>query len=179
VSRKECISVLSSKMKVAIRSEKFVKLSGKHVSFYIKYASIVFKSLRKPLFQKFLRWMLKRENIGDDMVSNVQVRVFPFQKRNGNSLAGKCNAKKGEIRIYPKKLEFCRKLKQKFGKEKVRPYIKNRAKAALIHELLHLKYLDDEEKVRELTRKYFIIFSRHQENKNSNANIFLRMLFKQ
>ncbi len=171
--------MLSSKMRVAIRSEKFVKFSGKQVCFYIKYASVVFKSLRRPLFQKFLRWMLKRENMGDDMVSNVQVRVFPFQKGNGNSLAGKCNAKNGEIRIYPKKLEFCRKLTRKFGKKQVRSYIKNRAKAALIHELLHLKYLSDEEKVRELTRKYFIIFSRHREDKNLNANIFLRMLFEQ
>lgn len=172
MSRKECVSVLSSKMRVTIRSEKFVKFSGKHVGFYIKYASVVFEALRRPLFQKFLRWMLKRENIGADMVSNVQVRVFPFHKRNGNSLAGKCNAKNGEIRIYPKKLEFCRKLIQKFGKEKIFSYIKNRAKAALIHELLHLKYLNDEEKVRELTRKYFIILLDTEK-----AKTLMQMLF--
>jgi len=30
--------------------------------------------------------------------------------------------------------------------------------ATLIHELLHVKYLGDEDKVRELTRKYFDFF---------------------
>jgi len=48
---------------------------------------------------------------------------------------------------------------EKVGNNGFKQYIKNRAKAALIHELLHLKYEDNETKVRELTNKYFSIYS--------------------
>jgi hypothetical protein len=84
--------------------------------------------------------------------------LFPSRKKNGNGLAGKYNGK-GEIFIYPKRLEFCRKLIQNDGKEKVYSYLKNRARATLIHELLHVKYSSDEEKVRELTREYLNMFT--------------------
>lgn len=170
--------MLLSKMRISVRPKKLVKFSKTRVSFYMKYACVVFNTLRKPLFQTFLHWMLKRENIEEHMVTNVQVMVFPFQKENGKGLAGRCNSK-GEILIYPKRLEFCRKLKQKCGKEKVYSYIKNRAKAALIHELLHAKYSTDEEKVRELTKKYFNILTQHRNTQNSSANNILKMLFKQ
>ncbi len=172
------MQMLSSKVRIAVRSKKLVRFSETRVNFYMKYASVVFKNLRKPLFQRFLHLILKRENIEEHTVSSVRIMTFPFQKDNGNGLAGRCNSK-GEIRIYPKKLEFCRKLKQKFGKEKLLFYIRNRARAALIHELLHMKYSDDEEKVRELTKKYFNIFTQHRNAQNSDARKILKMLFKQ
>ena len=170
--------MLSSKIRVTVQPEKMVRLSEKYVRFYTKYASIAFKSLKKPKFQKFVRWMLRREKMEAHIVETVQVRVFPFQKKNGNSLAGRCHVRTGEIRIYPKKLESCRKLVQKFGKEKAHSYIKNRAKASLIHEILHLKYSSDEERVRELTRKYLTLFFKHRNTQNSDAHNILKMLFK-
>jgi len=63
------------------------------------------------------------------------------------------------------------KLKSKLGKEKVHSYIKNRARATLIHELLHLKYKSNEEKVRQLTRKYFDVFKRTAQNLEGNATL--------
>lgn len=165
-------------MRITIRSRKFVRFSQKRTRFYTKYATVILETLRNPLFQKFLDWMLKRESIEESMIANVQVRMFPFRKKNGKGLAGRCNSR-GEILIYPKRLGFCRKLIRKCGKENVYFYIKSRAKAALIHELLHLKYLDNEDKVRELTRKYFNIFIQHQNTQNSNAYNVLKMLFTQ
>jgi len=144
--------------------------------FYTKYAAVVLKTLKKPLFQKFLNWMMKRENIDETMVKNVQVKVFPFLKKNGRVLAGRCSAK-GEIRIFPKRLSFFRKLMRNCRKEKLYYYIKSRAQAALIHELLHLKYLCDEEKVRELTRKYLNAFIQYQNIQKSNEQSILKMLF--
>lgn len=111
---------------------------------------------------------MKRENIEEHMVTDVRVMVFPFKKENGKGLARKCNSR-GEIRIYPKRFEFCRKLIRKSGKEKVYSYIKNRARAALIHELLHVKYSTDEEKVRKLTRKYFSMFAQHRNPQTSKG----------
>lgn len=167
---------MSSRMNISVRPEKLARFSHTHLGFHMKYASVVFKTLRKPVFLSFICWMLKREKIGEDAVASVKVMTFPFRKDNGNVLAGRCNSK-GEIHIYPKRLEFCRKLRQKFGRERFHSYIKNRARAALIHELLHMKYSDDEEKVRELTKKYFKIFSRHPETPNLENEI-LKMLFK-
>ena len=50
---------LSSKMRISVDHEKLENFSQNHVKFYLKYSSFVFKSLKKPSFQKFLNWMLK------------------------------------------------------------------------------------------------------------------------
>jgi hypothetical protein len=168
--------ILIDKMKIATCSKKRAMFSNNHLSFYIKYASVVFKTLRKPLFQKFLSWMLKREKIEEDKIKAIQIRMFPLRKENGNGLAGKCKIE-GKIFLYPRRLEFCREKTPELGKEIINFYIKSRARAALIHELLHLKYASDEEKVRELTRRYFNIFIKHQHTQNSDTHKIAKMLF--
>ena len=167
---------LSSKIRIAVHPQKPVRFSEKRLRFYAKYADVVFKTLKKPLFQKFLNWVIKRENIEGNMVKDVQVKVFPFLKENGNALAGRWSSR-GKILIYPKRLGFFRKLMRNCKKEKVYFYIKSRAMATLIHELLHIKYLDDEDKVRELTKRYFGIFIQHQNIQNLNTNNILKVLF--
>jgi len=157
--------MLSKKFGITVQTKRLKKSSNKQVSFYLKYSSSVLRALKKPLFQKFLRWMLRKENIDEDTVADVQIRVFPFRKKNDRGLAGKCNVKNGEIHIYPKRLESCRKLMHEGGKDKFLSCVKRRARTALIHELLHLKYANDEEKVRNLTRKYSSIFARAQKNR--------------
>jgi hypothetical protein len=170
------MAILLDKMRITARSKKRVEFSGKHLSFYMKYAVVVFNTLRKPLFYKFLNWVLRRERINEHRVKDVQIRMFPLRKENGNGLAGKCNSE-GKILLYPKRLEFCREKMQELGMENLDFYIKSRARAALIHELLHLKYTSDEEKVRELTRKYFNIFTRHQRSQNPDTHSIAKMLF--
>lgn len=166
------------KMKITVHAEKLKKSSQHHVGFYMKYASFVFRSLRRPSFQKFLRWMLRKENIEEHMIRDVQVRVFPFQRKNGNGLAGNCSTNRGKIQIFPKTLKFCQKLMQKFGKDKFTLYVRSRARAALIHELLHLKYANDEEKVRELTKEYFAVFTQNRTTQNSHISSIYNMIFK-
>lgn len=165
-------------MRITVRSKKHMKFSENHVSFYMKYALIVFNTLRKPKFRKFLDWVLRREKIGENRVKDIQIRLLPLTKENGNGLAGKCNSE-GKIFLYPRSLEFFREKMQKLGRENVNFYIKSRARAALIHELLHLKYASDEEKVRELTRKYFNMFTKHQPTQNSDSHKIAKILFIQ
>lgn len=169
--------MISNRIKIAVHPERLAKSSEAGISFHRKYAHVVFKTLRKPLFQSFLHWIMKKESIEEHAVTNVKVMTFPFQKKNGNGLFGKCNSK-GEIKIYPKRLQFCRKLKQKYGKEKLYSYVKNRARATLIHELLHLKYYNDEKQVRKLTKKYANIFARHRHLQNDDLDDVWKMLFK-
>jgi hypothetical protein len=166
---------LSGKIRKVIHPQKVVKAS-ENLRFYTKYAALVSKALRKPRFQTFLKWMLRREKIEEHRIKDIQIKTFPSVNKNGHGLAGKCNSR-GQIRIYPKRLEFCQKQMQEFGKKNVKFYIKGRAKAALIHELLHLKYASDEKKVRELTKKYFNIFTKHQHTQNSNMHDTARMSF--
>jgi len=170
------MSKLSNKIRIATHPQRTVNFSEKRLRFYRRYAVFINQTLKKPLFQKFLNWVIKREKIEENMVEDVQVKIFPFRKENGNTLAGRCSSK-GKILIYPKGPGFLRKLMQSCKKEKVGFYIASRAKATLIHELLHLKYEDNEPKVRELTRKYFNIFIRHQKTQNTNVHNVLKMLF--
>ena len=120
--------------------------------------------------------MLRKERIGEHEVRDVQIRMFPFIKENGNGLAGKCSSR-GRILLFPKNLDFLREKKQELGKEKVGFYIRGRARAALIHELLHLKYASDEEKVRELTEEYFNIFTKHQHTQDLESHNVTKMIF--
>jgi hypothetical protein len=163
-------------MRITARSKKLAASSENNVSFYKKYASVVFDTLREPLFQKFLNWMLRKEGIKEQEVKDVQIRMFPFIKENGNGLAGKCNSK-GEIQLYPKKRDFFRKQIKELRKGNVSFFIRSRARVALIHELLHLKYVSDEKKVRELAEKYFKIFTKHQHRQNSDIRNIAKMIF--
>jgi hypothetical protein len=170
--------VLSSKMKITVNLEKLDGFSQNHVRFYMKYSSFVFRSLKRPSFQKFLSWMLRKEKIDEQMVRAVHVKVFPLRRKNGKGLAGNCAPAEGKIRIYPKTLKFCRIFTQKFGKHTLLAYAGNRARAALIHELLHLKYVEDEKTVRELAKEYFFVFMQKQYAQNSNKLWVYTLIFK-
>src|SRR4030042_2057409 len=67
---------------------------------------------------------------------------------------------------------------QKFGKSTLLMYAGSRARAALIHELLHLKYETDEKKVRELAKEYFFDFTRIKPSKTPKNLSIYTMVFK-
>ena len=168
---------LSSKMRISCDHEKLRNFSQKQVRFYLKYSSFVFRALRKLAFQKFLHWMLKKETIEEQAVRAVHVKVLPLRRKNGKGIAGNCDTARGRIRIYPKTSKFFQAFKQKFGWNTLLKYAGNRARAALIHELLHLKYTGDEKTVRELTKDYFRIFTQKQSARNSLALCIYTMIF--
>lgn len=169
---------LSGRMQIAVCSADSGEFSDRHVRFYAKYAAVTLKVLEDARFQRFLDWIMRRENIEERRVASVQVGMYPYRMENGNGLAGKFSSK-GEIFIYPRRLEFCRRLVRDFEKEMVYFYIKARAKATLIHELLHAKYSNDEAKVRRLTRKYFTIFARHQNAPDASESRIIDLIFLQ
>ena len=144
--------------------------------FYGIYAIVVFRCLRKPIFLKFLNWVMKMEKIQKEKVKNVQIRMFPSIKNNGNPLIGKCNTQ-GEVFLYPKRLDVCRKKIKKMKPESFKKYVEGRARASLIHELLHLKYESDENKVKQLTKKYFTIFHRTHNSEQSGLTKYKDMIF--
>jgi hypothetical protein len=168
---------LTHKIRVVSNPRKLENCPEKRLQFYTDYASAVSDTLRKPVFQKFLRWIMKREKIEKMAVKDIQVRVFPFEKENGKPVAGRCNSDDGIILIFPKRRSFLRKKLQNHKKEKVRFYLKSRAMAALIHELLHMKYEGNESKVRQLTKKYFTLFIRHQNPDVQKVHAVQKMLF--
>jgi len=151
--------------------------SEKTVRYYERYAHLVSETLRDPLFQTVLHGIIQNENIEIDKIKDIQVKIFPFTKENGNRLAGKCTDK-GVISIYPKGVSFCQKLMIDWREDTVSFYIKCRARATLIHEILHVKYMDKEFKVRELTRKYFIAFIRRKKPRKKNQMILQKLFPK-
>ena len=168
---------LSNKIRVVANTKKLENCPEKKLQFYTNYASAVSETLKKPLFQKFLHWIVKREEIKKRDVNDIQVRVFPFKKENGNYLAGRCNSDDGVIHIFPKKQSFVTKKLENHKKENVRFYLRSRAMAALIHEILHVKYEGNESEVRHLTKKYFHIFIRHQNPDSPNVPAAVQTMF--
>lgn len=169
--------LLSSKIKITVGPRKPESFSQRHIGFYMNYSSFVLRALGRPAFQKFLQWMLRRERIEAQMVEAVDVRVFPLRRKNGKGLAGNCNTTRGKIRIFPKTVKFCIEFTQKFGKSTLLMYAGSRARAALIHELLHLKYETDEKKVRALAEEYFFAFTRIRPSKTPKHPSIYTMVF--
>jgi len=167
----------SNKMRISVDHEKLGSFSQNHIKFYLKYSSFVFRALRKPSFQKFLNWMLKQETIEEQAVRAVHVKVLPLRRKNGKGIAGKCDPARGRIQIYPKTIKFCQTFTQKFGRNTLLVYAGNRARAALIHELLHLKYIEDEKTVRELAKDYFCIFTQKQYTQYVHSLFIYTMIF--
>jgi len=87
------------------------KSSENKQKFFKTHSIKVSKTLKEPLFQKYLHKIIKKENIKIDKIRDIQIKTFPFQKENGKSLAGKCN-NKGIIHLYTKKVNFYKKLGQ-------------------------------------------------------------------
>jgi len=168
---------LSGKIRIGFSPEELSPFSSKQARFYQKYSTFVFKSLAKTSFQQFLNWLLKKEHIETEAIRVIQVKILPLRSKNGKGVAGKCNLTRGLIRIYPKTSKFCQLFRQKFGKNILHVYAKNRARAALIHELLHLKYVKDEKTVRELSQKYFRIFTKKRYNVKFHAFCIHTMVF--
>lgn len=169
-------AILSSKMKI-VQENNPLGFFESNASFYSKYSSFTVKALKRKSFQNFLDRMLTLENIDETTVNTIEINVYPAPRKNGNNIAGKCNIVKGKIRIYPKPKKFCIVFRNKFGKETLFAYAGNRARAALIHELLHLKYASDEIKVRELTKTYFSAYSRRRPQPNPNTALMYKLLF--
>jgi hypothetical protein len=169
---------LSCKTRITADHKKMESIPQNHVKFYLKYSSFVLRALKKRSFQKFLHWMLQKEKIEEQKVRAVQVKVLPIRKDNGKGLAGKCDTTQGRIRIYPKTMKFCKIFKQKFGLNTLLIYAGNRARVALMHELLHLKYKEDEKTVRDLAKEYFFNFTEKHTAQNSKTLCTNMMIFR-
>jgi hypothetical protein len=168
---------LSSKLKIGLEYGKTD--STKHFSFYTNYSRFIMKALKKSSFQEFLCSMLLAENMQIEIVNTVDIRVFPAPRKNGFNIIGKCDPFRGRIRIYPKTFNYCYSFRKRYGKKYLFAFVGNRARAALIHELLHLKYINDEEKVRELTDTYFSEYLKKQFTKNSKFIPLHSLIFNQ
>jgi hypothetical protein len=172
------MGMLTNKIRINAHVQNRITVSGRHANFYEKYASFVSNTLKKPLFQRFVHWILKRENIDKSLVQDIQIRVFPLHNKNGNSLAGRWRGDAGKIFIFPKSFEFCKELAGEHGSEITRSYVKSRALATLIHEILHAKYSSDEERVRKLTERYFSIYTSNPKTIDFESVVFEKLFRK-
>jgi hypothetical protein len=166
---------LSSKIKVSTENDKYG--FSKHYGFYSNYSLFILKVLKKSSFQKFLCTMFLAESIEEKIVNTIDIKVFPVPRKNGFNIVGKCDPYRGKIRIYPKTYNYCYAFRKKYGKDFFFRFVGNRARAALIHELLHIKYVSNEKKVQELTASYFSEYLKKQLVKNSNSVSLQNLIF--
>ena len=166
--------IISNKISIA-NAEKNNRNLAINSNFYAKYSRFTLKALSKRVFQEFLSNMLKFEDISQKSIASIQIEIFPTPRKNGLTIAGKCNTLKGKIRIYPKPMRFCDTFRKEYGQYLLVEYAGSRARASLIHELLHLKYGRDEIWVRKLTKEYYSKLIT-KENVNTPNSLYVRKL---
>ena len=147
-------NVLANKISIANAEDNDLNLSI-NSNFYLKYSRFTLKALTKSVFQEFLFDLLKFENIPQKSIDSIRIEIFPAPRKNGLTIAGKCNTLRGKIRIYPKPMRFCDVFRKEYGQYLLVEFAGSRARASLIHELLHLKYGSNEVWVRKLTKAYY------------------------
>jgi hypothetical protein len=166
--------ILTNKISIAAESN---ANPNPNIDFYEKYSRFTLKALSKNVFQEFIIDMLKLENISQRNLRSIRIEIFPAPRKNGSTIAGKCNTVKGKIRIYPKSRTFCNAFGKEYGRYILVAYAGNRARASLIHELLHLKYGSDEVKVRKLTQNYFSQLIKKGYSNSSNSLSVYNLIF--
>lgn len=146
-------------------------------NFYAKYSRFTLKALSKSLFQEFLSDILKLEEIPHRSIDSIRIEIFPALRKNGLTIAGKCNTLEGKIRTYPKPMRFCDAFRKEHGRYLLVEYAGSIARAALIHELLHLKYGSDEVKVRKLTKEYYSELIKKENVNRAKALYVCKLIF--
>lgn len=167
---------LASKITIANVEDKDLILSV-NSSFYLKYSRFTLKALNKSAFQEFLFDILKFERIPQKSIGGISIEILPAPRKNGLTIAGKCNTINGKISIYPKPLKFCDAFRKEYGQYLLVEYAGNRARASLIHELLHLKFGGDEVGVRKLTKQYYSQLIRNEYANSSKALHICKLIF--
>lgn len=163
--------MLTDKIAITLKQKENHKIPLQDLTFYTKYSKFTVATLKNEKFQNFIKWLLRQEKIQENHITNIKIRVFPLKNKKEQWVIGNCN-KVGIIKIFPKKRILCLKIASKFGKKAFYSYVKCRAKAALIHEILHLKYFNDEKKVRKLTAKYFKLFDKNRTPVSATKLLF-------
>ncbi|MCW4024758.1 MAG: hypothetical protein NWF01_06965 [Candidatus Bathyarchaeota archaeon] len=168
--------VLANKISIANADDNNLNLSINR-KFYLKYSRFTLKALSKSVFQEFLSDILKLEKIPPKSIDSIRIEIFPAPRKNGLTIAGKCNTLKGKIRIYPKPMRFCDEFRKEYGQYLLVEYAGSRARASLIHELLHLKYGSDEVWVRKLTKAYFSELIKKEQVNGPKALYVCKLIF--
>jgi hypothetical protein len=123
------------------------------LQWYHQYAETVLSALQHPRFQRFLSWLLRHEHIPLQRIKTIQIRMFPRIKANGYHLKGAATSS-GIITLYPQAISENMDKDPNQTDTFALKYVEWRARATLIHELLHYKYRHREQRVRQLTRHY-------------------------
>jgi hypothetical protein len=168
--------ILASKMSIADSEDDDRYLSG-NSGFYLKYSRFALRALNKRVFHEFLSDVLKLERIPLKSIGSISIEILPVPRKNGLTIAGKCNTITGKIRIYPKPIKFCDAFRKEYGQHMLVEYAGNRARASLIHELLHLKYGGDEIGVRKLTKQYYSQLVKREFANSSKALNICELIF--
>lgn len=145
---------LTSRMTILCHPQNQPKMRKRTRQWYRGYAEAVFSALQHSRFQLFLGWLLRHEHIPLQHIKAIHIRTFPRTKANGRYLNGTSTGK-GIITLYPVAMGKNVKNKDIHPSETFSlRYVQWRARATLIHEILHLKYRHHEPRVRQLTQQH-------------------------
>ena len=143
------------------------------IEFYYDYSELVYSELSREVVQNYIEYIRNKESIDTSKIMEIRIMRFPFgystaemsynerTQRPPGIIFGHYVSKLGIIDIYP----------QEFPQDSQVSWLKEHKEACYyftlfeplrtyIHELLHVKYLCDEDAVDRLTDKYVRRFER-------------------
>ncbi|MCW4040273.1 MAG: hypothetical protein NWE83_05935 [Candidatus Bathyarchaeota archaeon] len=147
---------LTSHMKILYHPPKHESQKPKQrtLQIYHRYAEHVLSALQHTRFQRFLGWLFRHERIPWQQIRAIHIRTLPRAKMNGRHLNGTATSR-GVITLYPPATtKYVEDGASNQSQDFTLEYVRWRARATLIHELLHYKYRHRERRVRKLTRRY-------------------------
>jgi hypothetical protein len=155
-------------------NEVVLKLPQNMTKFYYDYSELVYSELSREITQNYIEYIINKESIDTSKIKEIRIMRFPF----GYSTAETSNGERtrrppgivfghhvsalGTIEIYPPEFPPDSQVSWfKEHKEAGYYFTLFEPLRTLIHELIRVKYLGDENAVDRLTHKYMRRFERN------------------
>lgn len=139
------------------------------VAFYSKFTDLVFKALKLPSVSKFLEGFAEEICLGNvevriSRMPSSRSRVYLSKSEGGlqivkEELKGISIKERGFIHLFPD-LIWPNRMMRPIGSVGVRGFVLNSSIRGLIHEMIHLSGIRDEDETRKLTDRYYKAFRR-------------------
>ena len=162
-------------------NEVALKFPQNITKFYYDYSELVYSELSREVVQSYIEYITNKESIDTSRITEIRIMRFPFgystaetsyverTQRPPGIIFGHYVSTLGIIDIYPPEFPQDSQISWlKEHKEAGYYFILFEPLRTYIHELLHVKYLGDEDAVDRLTVKYM----RHFERKTFGGIIF-------
>jgi len=89
----EISQLLNNRIAVITKFKKNDPIPHNDLVFYKQYSDFTLKTIKNQKFQRFIKHLLRKEEISENKIQQIKIRFFPLQNKEGQWIIGKCNKK--------------------------------------------------------------------------------------